>query len=312
MRFSVIIATCNRPARLARTLDALKASIERAEGRHAVIIVDNSLDRSARELAVEFKNSSGINVAYLESEPRNKARALNAGIRSAKNDWLAFTDDDALPDRNWLRNAGEYLTGTGHNIFGGRVVAGEGDGPLPAWLRAGRSGRRPRGPAVVDYSPLTATGGLNGQQPVPLGSNVFVHKSIFDKYGGYDEDLWKRCGTAALGCEDAEFAMRVRSSGEQIGYCAEAMVVHPVYADRASIRNHVVWAWRNGIREAILFRDKTSSGTRKLRLLRYSAASFLRAFLLLARCDCAASLCELMIGVQGLGTMRGYRMGCGS
>jgi hypothetical protein len=49
--------------------------------------------------------------------------------------------------------------------------------------------------------------------------------------------------------------MRIRATGEVIGYCREALVVHPVRLDRAGIREHLRLGYTYGWREPLLFFD---------------------------------------------------------
>lgn len=301
--FSVIIATCDRPDELAKALEAVGRAMAAAGGRHELIVVDNGALRSAEAVSRRVGEHAGLSVGYLRSNPRNKARALNVGVSAARNEWLGFTDDDAVPAEEWLKQAGRYAESAGVRCFGGKVEPGPAAGPLPAWLKPGRSGRVPRGPAIVEYAPLASSGVLDGRMQVPLGANVFVRKAVFERHGGYDEALWMRCGAAALGSEDAEWAMRVRRGGDQIGYCAEAVVAHPVYRDRATVRNHLRWAYRAGVREAILFPEETARLSRGY-LARQAAAEMVNA----VRCgvggDGAGAVAALMNVAQCWGLLR--------
>lgn len=205
-----------------------------------------------KSVVTSFAGVTGIAVKHLRTEPRNKAKALNAGIAAAETEWLAFTDDDCLPDTGWLREGERFAAQTGIVVFGGRIVA-EMDGTrLPRWLTAGRSGLRPGGPTVIEYSPMYESGLLVGKARAPLGANVFVKGPVFSQYGGYDEDLWRRCGRAALGSEDGELGIRLRKAGVAVGYCHEAVVRHPVYAERARLRDHVRYHYLLGTREALM------------------------------------------------------------
>jgi glycosyltransferase involved in cell wall biosynthesis len=301
--YSIIIATCGRPDRLAKTLECIRVCVERAGDGHEVLVVDNGDDRAADEVVKKFAGVSGVNIRYLQSGPGNKAKALNLGIANAKNDWLAFTDDDTLPDPGWLDQAARYQSATGLDIFGGRVTAEPEKGfTLPRWLRAGQSGRVPRGPAIVDFDPLLQDGILAGNIQVPLGSNIFVHKRVFEACDGYDEELWRRCGSAALGCEDAEFSMRVRKRGIQVGYCRESIVVHPIYRDRATIRNHWVWAWRFGRREPVLFHEEISPKKSFHQLIRLPVTG-MQGMAHLVGGDSAAFVCDMMTIARVLGEL---------
>jgi len=328
-------------------------SVLTAIARHGcgskVIVVDNSGSSPAGALVEKLVTENPGRIFHAKSDPLNKCAALNAGIRLADTEWLAFTDDDTIPSPEWLVKGSEYAALSGLNVFGGKVVAGDYEsthnpnqhaemlrraqhdsslrdpiisgaifgaesrnpGPgnilkttVPSWLQPGKSGRVPKGPAIVDYAPMPASGVLGPEMQVPLGANIFVRKSVFEKYGGYDEGLWARCGRAALGCEDAELAMRVRRCGEKIGYCAEAVVVHPVYEERATVFNHLRWSCRMGFRENILFPEDARKVSAAW-LTKSAAVHLFGAVRMTARKDTAAAVCELMAAARCAGQMTG-------
>ncbi len=252
MMFSVIIATCNRPDRFNVCLEAVRNAAEKTDSGVRLIIADNGDRIPCAEVVSLFRERSGLDVKYLRSEPRNKSRALNTAIGHAVSDWLAFTDDDCLPDDNWLVNAWKCVETSGWRAFGGRVQPGPADN-LPAWLKAGRSGRVPEGGVFVNYDPLSASGLLEGTTAVPFGANFFIRKDIVKEYGGYDERLWDVCGKAALGVEDAELGLRLRNRGEPLGYCREALVVHPVNVERYGILSHLRFSYYYGWRDPLVF-----------------------------------------------------------
>jgi GT2 family glycosyltransferase len=256
MNFSIIIATCGRPERLVNALDHVERALERVSGKHVLVVVDNDAQYLAEAVVRGHRSASGSQVIYLRSEPRNKSAALNAGIAAAPTEWLAFTDDDTEPDPDWLLRAGDYLRKIGVRVAGGRVIPGPMEGRVPSWLVTGASGRVPHGGVFVHYEPMPVSGILKSTDPIPYGANVFVHKSVFNEYGGYDEALWRLCGNAALGVDDGEFGVRIQAAGEPIGYCHESLVVHPVHLERASVREHLRIAYRYGWRDLMVFFDE--------------------------------------------------------
>ena len=247
--FSVIIATCNRPDRLVLALESTASAIAASGEPHHIIVADNGSDRLAKNVVAQFAGCTSSPVKYVRSAPLSKAAALNAGIKVAETDWLAFTDDDCTPTESWLKEGDRYAASGGVRLFSGRLQAGPVAFTLPPWLPSGSSELLPWSPAFVDYAPRDADGILGEQERVPFGANIFVQKSVFDDFGGYDEKLWDACGSAALGSEDAEFAIRVRARGLSIGYCHGALVVHPVYPERVTLSYYLKHIYNFGVRE---------------------------------------------------------------
>jgi len=307
MFFTIIIATCDRPDRLKKSLDAIRIAIQASNESHRVIVIDNGVKGQTQKMVAQFASQIPFEVKYFKSEPRNKAKALNLGIGEVRSGWLAFTDDDVLPDSKWLVNAAHYASGSEVNIFGGRVISEEPNDTFPSWIKSGKSGCIPMGPAIVRYAPMPDSGLLDSKMQMPLGANVFIKKSIFDQYGKYDEELWKKCGKAALGSEDAEFAIRVRSKGENIGYSKDALVVHALDISRASLRHHLRWSFRMGFREPILFPEAVSQ-TSVFYLAWAGMKSLFKAVGFFLKGDCPASVCELMRIAQICGQVSGKRI----
>jgi GT2 family glycosyltransferase len=253
--FSVIIATCGRPQRLAKVLNSVELALRQAGEKGCMVVVDNGPEHGAGPVVKTHQAASDTQIIYLCSEPLNKSAALNAGIAAAPTEWLAFTDDDTEPDAKWLLRAAEYLRTAGVRVAGGRVIPGPMEGTVPPWLVPGESKRLPHGGVFVHYEPMSESGILTSEDPVPYGANLFVHKSVFEVYGGYDEVLWRLCGKAALGVDDGEFGVRIQAAGEPIGYSHEALVVHPAHLERASIGEHLRIAYRYGWRDPMVFFD---------------------------------------------------------
>jgi|GEM_PF-5310217 len=253
MLFSIIIATCDRPQRLAKTLAAVRVAVENSGEKHRLLVADNGPDWNAAEVTAQFADSVDFPVSYLRCAPRDRCRALNRAVQAADTRWLAFTDDDTLPAAHWLKQAAAYAEKAACRIFGGRILPGEPEGPLPKWLRADRTGRTPGHVIFVRYEPRDRSGILGLDDPLPFGANFFAEKSLFVRYGGLDESLYPLLGRAALGGDDTEFEARVRAHGECIGYCHEAVVIHPVHHERANLRSQIRLAYEYGWRDPIVF-----------------------------------------------------------
>jgi cellulose synthase/poly-beta-1,6-N-acetylglucosamine synthase-like glycosyltransferase len=96
---SVVICTRDRP----ETLDVcLKAVTALDYPQFDVLVVDNApSDDRARAVAERW--STHTNVRYVVEPVRGVSRARNLGAHSCGGEIVAYTDDDALPEADWLR-----------------------------------------------------------------------------------------------------------------------------------------------------------------------------------------------------------------
>ena len=252
-RFTVVVATFGRPDRLRTVLERVDAAARATGASHDVVVADNHPEYAGEEVVRAFQPRTNCDVKYLRTPPCNKCAALNTAVDVARTEWLAFTDDDTLPDEQWLFAADAVVRAGEFRMFGGRIDPGEQEGRLPSTLSLrNRYGTYPGGGVFVAYRPRPDSGPLGPGDPVPLGANVFISKAVFAAYGGYDERLWRLCGKAALGVDDGEFGVRVKRGGERIGYCHEALVVHPIHVDKFPLGRRVGHTFRNGYQNRIV------------------------------------------------------------
>lgn len=94
MKVTIVICTRRRPALLTRCLTAV-ARLDPAPSQ--VIVVDNSQgDNETKEVARKF----GARYALEPKVGLNRAR--QRGLAESETDLVAFLDDDAVPETNWL------------------------------------------------------------------------------------------------------------------------------------------------------------------------------------------------------------------
>jgi glycosyltransferase involved in cell wall biosynthesis len=92
---TVIICTRNRVALLRKCLEALTVLEPPAD---EILVVDNSAgDRDTELVAREFA------VRYIVEPTPGLSRARNRGFAESHTDIVAYLDDDAVPDKSWLR-----------------------------------------------------------------------------------------------------------------------------------------------------------------------------------------------------------------
>lgn len=144
---------------------------------------------------------AGPRLKVVETGRVRPAEKRNAGVRVASGDVVAFIDDDAYPDSNWLRNAVKYFGDPGIGGVGGPGVTPPGDGFL---ARAG--GRVYENAFVSGNYRYRYVGGrvLREVDDYP-SCNLFVRADVLRRIGGYRTDFWPGEDTLlcrAIVCEE--------------------------------------------------------------------------------------------------------------
>jgi glucosyl-dolichyl phosphate glucuronosyltransferase len=246
---SIIIATRDRAALLRDTLDAI--SRQTSPGcSFEVLVVDNASTDSTPDVVASASGHMPFPVIYLRESRSGKSHALNTAVAHARGDLLVFTDDDVLPEPQWLAGYARAFADTGADYAVGRILP-LWDTPPPRWMSPALYGVL----AVPDGGTdrLTISVGAN-EQIMPLGANMAVRKNVINTIGGWNPDLGKLQGTLRTG-EDHEFALRMAAAGFIGVYEPTAAVQHRVPSDRLRLSYFLRWFYDNGGIVAGLERD---------------------------------------------------------
>jgi GT2 family glycosyltransferase len=222
---SVVVPTYRRPVMLATCLNALAAQQVDGTPYEIVVCDDGPDDATTREFVDRFAAEHaprGLTVRYLPvTATQGPAAARNAGWRVARASLVAFTDDDTIPDPQWLASGLAAADDASADAVSGRIVM-----PLPA---------RP-----TDYE-LDASGLSRAEFAT---ANVFVRRAALEATGGFDERF-----TAAWR-EDSDLQFTLLNTGYTIVRADEAIVVHPVRPARWGVSLH---QQKKSFFEALLF-----------------------------------------------------------
>lgn len=191
--FSVVIPTYHRNDLLALCLERLAPGAQSlASDRYEVIVSDDGSRTTARELlASQFPWAR-----WVEGPQQGPAANRNNGAKTACGAWLVFTDDDCLPDRDWLREYAAAATP--------EAIALEGS-------------IHPGGEMNFDLAdcPVNTIGNLF------WSANIAVRRDVFFELGGFDTNY----PLPAL--EDMDLHLRLKERAA-IPFVSRAQVVHPV------------------------------------------------------------------------------------
>jgi glucosyl-dolichyl phosphate glucuronosyltransferase len=221
MKISVIIATYNRSDMLAIALESLVQLTVSPDFEWEVLIVDNNSKDSTKAVANSFVTKQPRRFRYIFEPQQGKSFALNTGVREARGELIAFTDDDVTVHPDWLMQLVDTMSRFDCAGVGGRIVP-VWTVPRPDWLET--EGPNKLMSAVVSFN--------LGSEPcaittAALGANCAFRKEMFLKHGTFRADLGLIAGNR-IGGEDTEFCRRLIKSGERLYYAPTAIIYHPV------------------------------------------------------------------------------------
>jgi glucosyl-dolichyl phosphate glucuronosyltransferase len=238
MNITLIVCTYNRCRSLTQALNSAAASTLRESIEWEILVVDNNSSDQTREVIADFCRRYPRRFRYLFEPQQGLSNARNAGIREARGDVIAFTDDDVTLEPAWLQNLTTGLCNGAWAGAGGRILP-EWECLPPRWLSPeSRDALAPL--AMVDHG--SEAGEL---VEAPVGANMAFRKEMFEKYGAFRTDLG-RSGGSMIGDEDTEFGDRLLAAGERLRYEPGAVVYHPVTESRIRKKYFLNWYFGRG------------------------------------------------------------------
>jgi glycosyltransferase involved in cell wall biosynthesis len=192
---SLVVPTLGRPG-LGVLLEALAGQLGPDPDLEVLLVDDRRADGPPPDLPAKLAPY----VRLLRGRGAGPAAARNVGWRAARHAWVAFLDDDVVPDPDWLAALEHDLAAAGERVGGvqGRIRV-----DVPA---------RP-----TDWERVTA-GLADGRW---ITADMAYRRAVLAAVGGFDERFPRAFR------EDAELAFRVRAAGYDLVRGRRA-VAHPV------------------------------------------------------------------------------------
>jgi glycosyltransferase involved in cell wall biosynthesis len=196
---SIVIPVLNEERYLGACLTSI-ISLRYPKDRHEVLLVDNGSTDRTLEIAQGF---SEISIHVKENAKVGAVR--NYGVQKSKGDIIVFLDSDCVVSHDWLGVGVSKLIANSDSIVGGLYLLRED----PSWLEK--------------YWILTSSGRTITQTTL-VGGCIFIPKDIFQKVGGFDEDL--NAG------EDSDLTVRLKNAQYHVEIDPSLSVVHLGYPSR--------------------------------------------------------------------------------
>jgi GT2 family glycosyltransferase len=227
-RITVAVAACDRPAPLARCLEAIARGTTLPA---QLVVVDQSADGGVEAEAAALV-VPGVAVQYIRQPRLGLSASRNAALAAATQPAIAFTDDDCVPDRGWLEAVQAALAVADPPC----AVAGR---VLP--LGEPTEGTYPVSPRRADEPTDYRAGAV--PWAVGTGGNFAASRAWLDRVGRFDERLG--AGSPGKAAEDADLIYRLLRAGGVVRYEPASVVYHARQTEQQRLRSR--WTYGFGI-----------------------------------------------------------------
>ena len=263
-----VIICCYTEERLQDIREAV-ASVQAQTRRPEEIILAVDNNRALYERLRE--EWAGEVAVVLNDTSRGLSATRNVGIAATQGDLIAFLDDDAVAEPEWLAN---LIT-----LFEDPKVIAAGGQAILNWVKS-----RPMWfPEDLDW----VVGGSFIGLPLyrravvqnPHGHNMCFRKEVFYQVGNFDSSVG-RVGEGAQAGEEAELCLRIKRQlpDRKIIYEPSSLIHHKVPAARGRWRYLINRSYQEGICKARIHRINQSYSVHPLsRETAYLNYLFLRA-----------------------------------
>ena len=246
MFVSVIVCTC-RDESFTDFQDAVASLLSQTYPQIEIIIVVDGCPELYQKVEKSYAGQTNIQITGLE-ESQGVSGARDFGIQKARGDIIAFLDDDAVADKDWVDGLVDTYSNSDAIATAGRV--------LPLWL-----GKKP------DYLPeelywllgLTYKGfaeeGLTEVRNA-LGSNMSFRREVFEQVGTFSQNFgFAEKGASNIQAEEPELALRIKNRlGRGVLYNPALVVRHRVPEYKTKVRVLLKRAFYQGYSKALLKR----------------------------------------------------------
>jgi GT2 family glycosyltransferase len=246
MTVDIIICTYNRADTLKTTVQSLLESEFPKDIKVRLVIVNNNSTDSTESVVGEFSRNKSMRIEYLFEKKQGKSHALNTALKHVIGGLVAFTDDDVIVDKGWIRGMVSALNRyPKYNCFGGRVIAVY-PVEMPDWLDVNGCMNFLKSAFVdLDLGEAETDYGKGTVSKTPSGVNMFFRREAVERNGFFRTDLGP-LGEELGFSEDTEYCRRFLERSERFMYVPSAIIYHPVHTGRMNQGYVLRWQYRCG------------------------------------------------------------------
>lgn len=216
---SVILCTYNRDKYIYNVLKSVAENDYPHDQYEVVLVNNNSTDGTENECRRFQADYPDIRFRYFLETNQGLSYARNCGIRNAQGDLLAYVDDDATVNPEYLWTYSDFFTHHPEAVAAGGPILPVYETEEPEWM--------------THYTRQLITGKLflgNNQREFPRGAfpgggNACYRKSVFDTVGLFNVELGRK-GNSLIGAEEKDLFDKMTTHGMHFYYLPNAILYH--------------------------------------------------------------------------------------
>lgn len=217
---SVVVCTANRNHLLETCLSSLLTQSYNMK-LYEIIVVDNTINSNSKTLCIKYGNK----IKYFNEKNIGLSFARNRGWKEASAPYIAYIDDDAFADKDWVKNIAQFINRHPRICAFG--------GPFDRFAHV----------SIPDWYPDDFYVFNLGSKTRPLvafkewlsGTNMIFKKSILKKYNGFNTSLGMAGSTVAYGEETNLQARLLKYEKLPIYYVPSIKVNHLLATEKINL-----------------------------------------------------------------------------
>lgn len=216
---SVIICTYNRDKYIYNVLHSVAENQYPHDQYEIVLVNNNSTDHTEYECRRFEADHPQVQFRYYVEPHQGLSHARNRGISESRGDLLAYVDDDATVNPDYLRTYADFFAATPDAVAAGGPILPVYETEEPSWMS--------------HYTRQLVTGRLYlGDKPRPFahgaypgGGNSCYQRSVFDTVGLFNVELGRK-GSSLIGAEEKDLYDKMTTCGMKFYYLPTAILYH--------------------------------------------------------------------------------------
>lgn len=229
LNFSVVVCTYNRYKYLKKCIDSLLSQSINKSSFEILVMDDGSTDETEKLIQKYKKKLSVPQIHYFKSKNIGLAHSRNLALKQAKSKYIAFIDDDAKADLNWLKNALKYF----NNLKNKKEIKGITGPVLPYYIV-----KKPvwfKDEYEADIKSSVSRYLKIGESF--SGPNMILNKDFVNKFKGFGEDIDMKADVLMVG-EETKFFERIWQkypANKFFYYATDLKVYHLVHPYKMTV-----------------------------------------------------------------------------